>query len=148
LDLNEGCDAFVAAILADDPSARLIVAAPAAAPPFGRVRGNVGQGLPPLGVKARSSLSPSGMIQHGLNGRGHTLWGARVRKFTLPGSSVSSHSAFTVRFISRDPQMVIDNLIEPQARGLGRAVERYQSLKALTEQRVPQLGPTSASSVR
>jgi hypothetical protein len=59
----------------------------------------------------------------------------------MDGSAIPAHRNFTVRFISQNPQTIVDTLIEPRTRALGRAAERYQGLVALTEQRVPALAP-------
>jgi hypothetical protein len=86
------------------------------------------------------SLAAAGTVQHRLNGRNVMLCGGRVtRAFTIEGSAVQAHRNFTVRFISCSPQMIVDTLIEPKTRALGRAAERYDGLVALTEQRVPAL---------
>jgi hypothetical protein len=95
-----------------------------------------------LTVTQLCSLSSTGTVQHRLNGRNVMLCGGRVtRAFTMAGSALPAHRNFTVRFVSRDPQMIVDALIEPKTRAFGRAAERFQGLMALTEQRVPALSP-------
>jgi hypothetical protein len=95
-----------------------------------------------LTVTQLCSLSAAGTVQHRLNGRNVMLCGGRVnRSFTMDGSAIPAHRNFTVRFISQNPQTIVETLIEPRTRALGRAAERYQGLVALTEQRVPALAP-------
>jgi hypothetical protein len=87
------------------------------------------------------SLSATGTVQHRLNGRNVMLCGSRVtRAFTMDGSAIPAHRNFTVRFISRNPRVVVETLIEPKTRAFGRAAQRYQDLMSLTEKRVPELG--------
>jgi hypothetical protein len=87
------------------------------------------------------SLSATGTVQHRLNGRNVMLCGSRVtRAFTMDGSAIPAHRNFTVRFVSRDPRVVVETLIEPKTRAFGRAAQRYQDLMSLTEKRVPELG--------
>jgi hypothetical protein len=87
------------------------------------------------------SLSAARTVQHRLNGRSVMLCGARVtHAFTMDGSSIPAHRNFTVRFVSRDPRVVVETLIEPKTRAFGRAVQRYQDLMSLIQKRLPELG--------
>jgi hypothetical protein len=90
-------------------------------------------------VSQLCSLRATGQVQHTLNGGGKMLCGKRSSiVLTLPGGSSVKHSV-TQRFVSGDPDVVTQHLINQKLGSMARTAKETAKLMTLTAMRIPQL---------
>jgi len=90
-------------------------------------------------------LSAQGPLQKSLNGDGFMLCGRRVmREYPDPGRpGMVSRSKKTARFLSKDPAVVREWLLEPRAGRLKNGVDGLKELHDLAEHRIPELAQSN-----
>src|SRR5215471_11597880 len=89
------------------------------------------------------SLSPRAPVQRTLNGNGQMLCGRRVtRQYETDG--VVNKRLHTGRFLSGDPAVVNEFLLELRAARLTHGAETLRELHDLAEHRIPALAPIMA----
>ena len=86
------------------------------------------------------SLSPRAPVQRTLNGAGQMLCGRRVPRKSERNGIVKTHLE-TGRFLSGDPAVVNEFLLELRATRLTHGAETLRELHDLAEKRIPALGP-------
>jgi len=90
-------------------------------------------------VSVLCSLRANGLVQHSLNGGGRMLCGRRhFLSLALPDGSVVKHGV-TQRFISSDPEVVKQFLLDRRLAGAIRQAEEVQAICDLTVRRIPAL---------
>jgi len=91
-------------------------------------------------VSQLCSLSPRAPVQRMLNGGGQMLCGRRVERSSTTDGVVDKRFK-TGRFVSGDPAVVNEFLLELRATRLTHGVETLRELHDLAEKRIPALGP-------
>lgn len=90
-------------------------------------------------VSQLCSLRAGGQVQHSLNGDARMLCGKRTTiRLPLPDGSTVAHS-LTQRFISSDPDVVMEFLIKQRLDSLVRGTQETDKVMALAAKRIPAL---------
>src|SRR5215831_14672262 len=91
-------------------------------------------------VSQLCSLSPRAPVQRMLNGGGQMLCGRRVERSSTADGVVDKRFR-TGRFVSSDPAIVNEFLLELRATRLTHGAETLRELHDLAEKRIPALAP-------